>query len=194
MAASPARRIAWRLARELGGRAARWAWDDQFRRGRWQFIADERSPRTVELVARYADGGRIVELGCAEGALAQLLPEGSFSSFHGIDISPVAIERARSRNLERCTFAAMRLEDWSGDRDVACIVAEEVLYYLTPADWRELLPRCLASVAPDGVLLAVVHDAVRYAALMDEVRQCGRIVLDSTEDGRCYVAVARKGK
>ena len=189
MKVSPLRRLAWRAARELGGRAARWAWDDQFRRGRWQFIADERSPTTVQLVARHAGGGRVVELGCGEGGLAQLLPPGSFSSFYGIDISTVAIERARARNLAHCTFDAMALEDWGGDSNVNCLVAEEVLYYLSPPARSDVLKRCLASLAPEGLLLAIVHDSDRYAELMAEVRRSGIVKLDLIEGNRSYVGV-----
>lgn len=83
----------------------------------------------------------------------------------------------------------MALEDWPGDSNVECLVAEEVLYYLSPAARADVLKRCLASLAPEGVLLAIVHDSERYADVMEDVRLSGAVKFDVSEGSRSYVGV-----
>lgn len=67
------------------------------------------------LLAPRIGGRRILELGCGSGLLASRLMRGGAASYHGIDISPAAIERAKA--------LAVR-EAWA---DRAVLVAGEAL-------------------------------------------------------------------
>jgi trans-aconitate methyltransferase len=131
----------------------------------------------------------VVELGCGEGGLPALLPPGSFCGYHGVDISEVAVSRARVRGMANCTFSAGRLEQWTAEPGMNLIVAEEVLYYLAPADRRALLARSLMALAPGGALIAVVHDAELHAGTLADVRAAGRVLLDRRQGGRCYLVI-----
>ena len=75
--------------------------------------------------------GSLLEIGCGEGhqtlAFARLADE-----VYGIDVSPIAIERARVR-VPQAQFAATDLEGqpWGGQRHrFDLVVACEVLYYI----------------------------------------------------------------
>jgi SAM-dependent methyltransferase len=80
-------------------------------------------------LSKYLRGRFVLELGCGEGHLTEAL----FSearSVTGIDISSVAIERAKARKLKNASFVcADFLNIPFGDYDV--IAAIECLYYLS---------------------------------------------------------------
>jgi trans-aconitate methyltransferase len=181
----------WRILRAIGLQQA--SWNSQFEQGQW--CRGPRSHRTLKLVSTLCDGGKLIEFGCGEGSLPFLLPEGSFSEYWGFDISSIAIARAnernRSENRSDIRFQRGDMARWDGTDCASLILAEECLYYLTPPKIERFLGRCSLSLAEEGVILVIVHSAIKHAPTLD---LCGRCcpVIDSTEmDGRMYLTLGR---
>jgi len=101
--------------------------------------------------------GRVLELGCAEGHLTQRLARHA-ASVTSVDISAVAIERARLRAPSAAFFEGDILT-WapSGPAAFDVVVVAEVLYYLdragVAAEFEELFPRIAGWIRPGGRLL-----------------------------------------
>ncbi len=103
--------------------------------------------------------GRILEVGCGHGLLANYLALESGSGLtgrrevHGTDIDGPKIEAARrAGTVSGATFSSLppgRLPD--GPWDAVAIV--DVLYLLSEPQQRDLLRECAAALAPDGVLV-----------------------------------------
>jgi SAM-dependent methyltransferase len=98
---------------------------------------------------------RVFEPGCANGELSVLLAERS-ESLLCQDLNAKAVTLAR-RRLAECPHASVeqaRLPgDWpSGRFDL--IVLSEVGYFLEPEQWLQVLDQAVASLTPDGGLLA----------------------------------------
>lgn len=159
----------WRLARRFGGaRLTAWAENDQYRRGKWVYLGNDRRPMVTELVEKLAAGGRVVEHGCGEGHLARSVDPRSYESYVGYDISEVAIELARSyESAPTCRFEVEEFTTWPGDRDLQLIVIEECLYYLRLAQMEPFLRRCHESLRPGGAMLVTFTDPVRYQSTVD---------------------------
>jgi len=136
--------------------------------------------RTLELCGN-GPIGRALEIGCSEGAFTALLAS-RCESLLAVDISHIAIERARARFRElahvECEVRVLPAEFPDGPFDL--IVASDVLYYWPIADVVSNLPRIEDALVPGGVLVALhyvprmgtlingdeVHDAlVRYTGL-----------------------------
>jgi trans-aconitate methyltransferase len=162
----------WKLANRFGGSRGRtWSQNDQYRRGRWGYLADGRRARLTELVEQLAGGGRVVEHACGEGHLAAQVNPGSYLSYQAYDISDVAIAAARARGLPgHCRFEVLDFTAWAGDTDLSLIVVEECLNYLRPAQLGPFLDRCRASLGPGGAVLATFHDPSLYPAAVAECR------------------------
>jgi trans-aconitate methyltransferase len=166
---------------------ARLSWNSEYSSGRWSHIVSK-SPTTIELVQRYARGGRIVEIGCGEGTLAACIDANSYSGYLGVDISDVAISRAAAKNMPKCEFAVADIRDWSPPAaDV--VVMEEVLYYLEPSQQERLLSRSLGAVAPSGAVVIVVFDFEEHAATLDRARSAGRLLEERRMQRREYLVI-----
>lgn len=86
----------------------------------------------TKLLAGTVRGQKVLELGCGEGHLTEVVFAGA-KHIIGIDISDVAIQRAAARNLSNAHFErADFLETSFAGFDV--IVAIECIYYLSPAE------------------------------------------------------------
>ncbi|WP_410663357.1 PIG-L family deacetylase [Amycolatopsis sp. lyj-84] len=116
----------------------------------------ERRKRTVALAAlpreRYA---LAVEPACGTGALTLELA-GRCDRVHAFDPVPAALSSARDRlaHLSTVELSAGSLPgDLRGPADL--VVLSEILYYLSEADLKATLNRTVASLRPDGQVLAV---------------------------------------
>lgn len=100
--------------------------------------------------------GRVLELACAEGHFTERLARRS-GSVTALDISAVAIERAR-RRAPAAHFEEGDLLVWEpAEAAFDAIVVAEVLYYLdrpgVKAEFEELFPRIVGWLRPGGGLV-----------------------------------------
>jgi 2-polyprenyl-6-hydroxyphenyl methylase/3-demethylubiquinone-9 3-methyltransferase len=72
-------------------------WDHEFASGRWECLDNMAGDCLYSHVERFANRGSILDLGCGPGATGSELAFESYSSYVGVDISTVAIEKAKDR-------------------------------------------------------------------------------------------------
>jgi 2-polyprenyl-3-methyl-5-hydroxy-6-metoxy-1,4-benzoquinol methylase len=173
----------WFLVKLLGLERA--VWNLEWAVGRWDYL-NEANPTSIEIVRRYARCGRVIELACGDGALAESIGSEYYTSYKGTDISDKAIERAKARLLSRCEFKACRMEDWKGE-PADIVVIRDALCYLDANQQINVLKRAVASVAPYGAVYITVFDA--DPALLRQVRSAGH-VLEERQTVRYHIVIA----
>lgn len=110
--------------------------------------------RSIASLARQADPDRILEAGCGEGHVTELLLHSTSASVVATDISPTLVEETASRiRNERVTFRTANAETLSAtEAPATLVVCCEVLEHLhSPATALRALselarPYCLMSV------------------------------------------------
>ena len=93
-----------------------------------RFVADFVAPRP---------GERVLDLGCATGALFGYMPDGV--EYVGIDVEPVYIEAARKRYGGRATFVAADATRYRPDGAFDVAIAYGFLHHLDDEQVRRLL-------------------------------------------------------
>ncbi|GAG56570.1 unnamed protein product [marine sediment metagenome] len=101
---------------------------------------------------------RILEVGCSGGYFTDMLVKADLGRVWALDVSTVAVERARSRYPSH-TFVVGDVRDIKElfDFSFDLILCMDVLYYLTTADLDELFEAFMDRLTPKGRLLAVLH-------------------------------------
>lgn len=117
--------------------------------------------------------GRIMDLGCGHGLMANLLALGSAGrAVRGVDIAPEKIAAARrtvgTRANIRFDLADATALAADGDEagSYAAIAVADVFYLIPPDDQRGLIATCHALLRPGGVFLwksQVRHPRWKYA-------------------------------
>jgi 2-polyprenyl-3-methyl-5-hydroxy-6-metoxy-1,4-benzoquinol methylase len=98
--------------------------------------------------------GRVLEVGCGHGLLANYLAlESQTREVHGADIDGPKIEAARQAGqMSGATFSVLT-PGLLPEGPWAAVAIVDVLYLLTEAQQRALLRDCAAALAPGGVLV-----------------------------------------
>jgi 2-polyprenyl-3-methyl-5-hydroxy-6-metoxy-1,4-benzoquinol methylase len=107
--------------------------DAQYARAEWDYLRSIGELPRFGVVSAYcrllATKGSLLEIGCGEGILVEQLDRGRFAHVTGVDISSVAVERARVLEDDRTDFVCADAESFTTDRTFDLIVFNEVLEY-----------------------------------------------------------------
>jgi SAM-dependent methyltransferase len=129
--------------------------DDQYSTGEWDYLRSSGEAPRFGVVAAYcrkfAPGGSVLEVGCGEGILLEHLGRDFRADFTGIDISPVAVDRARALQDDGADFYCADAESFEPARKFDLVVFNEMLYYLD--DPLGVVPRYEDALSDDGYFI-----------------------------------------
>ncbi|WP_245862480.1 bifunctional PIG-L family deacetylase/class I SAM-dependent methyltransferase [Sanguibacter antarcticus] len=144
------------------GRSDPWGFETRWYEERKRAVTLASLPRP-----RFGSG---LEVGCSTGVLTAELAE-RCDTLVAVDIAAAPLEAARARVGDRATFLQLATpHEWPpGSFDL--VVLSEVGYYYGPADLAALIDRVVASLTPDGVVVACHwrHPVAEYPASGDTV-------------------------
>ena len=143
--------------------AKRRLWNNEYSNGRWDHLDTRDDCHVERLLERFASRGRILDLGCGSGVLAANLEPASYTEYVGVDISDVAIKRARERAQERqgrgeCVFVQHDILDYKPSGRFNVILYGDSIYYISARQILPMLKRYSSFLAEDGVFIARIFD------------------------------------
>lgn len=107
--------------------------DAEYRSGVWDYLNGLDELSRFSVIAGYchflAPGGSILEVGCGAGTLQSRLDAAKYTRYVGIDISTVAIRRAKERENGQATFVASDAATYAPAAPFDLIVFNESLEY-----------------------------------------------------------------
>jgi 2-polyprenyl-3-methyl-5-hydroxy-6-metoxy-1,4-benzoquinol methylase len=103
--------------------------------------------------------GAVLDLGCGQGELVRCLLADGYAA-RGVDISPEQVSLAHSAGLPQVTLGDYREELGAGGGPLAAVTACDFLEHLTKPEVLEAFDRVAAALAPGGVFIARVPNAV----------------------------------
>jgi 2-polyprenyl-3-methyl-5-hydroxy-6-metoxy-1,4-benzoquinol methylase len=108
-------------------------WDRQYRDGTWEWLDSIDELAHYMVIAGYVrhlfPSPTILDVGCGQGRLAELLGKFSLTRYLGIDLSAEAIQHARRRVRSPARFRVADLNHWRPPGQFSVIVFCESLNY-----------------------------------------------------------------
>jgi 2-polyprenyl-3-methyl-5-hydroxy-6-metoxy-1,4-benzoquinol methylase len=130
-------------------------WDHEYARGDWDDLGDSidmyRYPVVAGYVLRMGPAASVLDIGCGSGLLAQWLSAHGQQNYFGIDLSNVAIDKARARRLPAAQFEVADGAAFNPGQKFSAIVFNELLYYVKNPE--RLLAHYNELLAPDGLFV-----------------------------------------
>jgi trans-aconitate methyltransferase len=152
-----------------GGRIRSLSFDEKYRSGQWNFVADTQS-ELVSVLKNYACNSHILILGCGTASITGVLEPSKYASILGIDLSSVAISKAMQYANEKVHFEVGDMLDYEPNQKCSVILFSESLYYVSTRHRMPLLRRLSQHLTVDGCLIVTISQPDRYARLLKAIR------------------------
>ncbi len=159
--------------RGLGHPVPRSAFDREYVAGHWDLLfTDAELPRyavLLELILAVSPHPTVLDIGCGNGRLAQLLSTHNPQRYVGIDLSPEGLRCARALALPACEWIEANFEHWRAEPDdiFDAVVFNESIGYAT--DPLATLAAFAPLVRPGGTLLVSYYRSGNYRAIWRRV-------------------------
>lgn len=149
------------------------AFDQEYASGHWDLLFTEAElPRynvLLEFILAASPHPSVLDIGCGNGRLAQLLAPHTPRRYVGLDLSPEGLRRARALALPDCEWIEGDFEYWRpapGETFDAVVFNESIGYATDP---RAALAAFAPLVRPSGTLLVSYFRSGNYRALWRRV-------------------------
>ena len=172
-----------RARRQLHGAATtkQAVWDREYMAGRWEAWHDTPGDAVYAYIAKYCQRGSILDLGCGAGNTGTELPLDAYRAYTGVDVSRVAVERARARS-ERSGRAARNgyvqsdIVTYVPERRHDVIVFRESLYYIPLGRIGGTLERYAGWLTASGVFVVTLFSRRIHARIVDLIERVGTVM------------------
>jgi 2-polyprenyl-3-methyl-5-hydroxy-6-metoxy-1,4-benzoquinol methylase len=165
-------------------------WNKEFANGRWDYLDHTTSDYIYPLLHTYIRGGRILDLGCGSGNTGNELQDSSYSGYLGVDISSVAVEKARQRSQaegrgSKNQYVTGEITSFTPECKFDVILFRESLFYVPRAEIVPTLRRYQQHLTPSGVFMVRMYDRVKYSDIISTIQTNFTVTdrVDSTEAG-----------
>jgi 2-polyprenyl-3-methyl-5-hydroxy-6-metoxy-1,4-benzoquinol methylase len=115
--------------------------------------------RNVRHMLPAPDSGPVLDIGCGQGELVRLLTEDGYDA-EGVDISPEQVTIAHASGVPQVRQGDYRATLVSRSGQLAAVTATDVLEHLSKTEVMETFDLVAAALAPNGVFVARVPNAV----------------------------------
>jgi SAM-dependent methyltransferase len=172
-------------------------WNHEFARGRWTCLESTPADCVYPYLERYASAGDILDLGCGPGNTGNEMDVDAYRSYTGVDISDVAIEKARSRTAEqgrtrKNEYLQADIFTYTPPRPYDVVLFGDSLYYIPYQRIAGLLSRYADFLTARGVFIVRLFDVRgKHKAILETIEANFDVLEGRMYHGQAYVVVFR---
>lgn len=175
-------------------------WDKEFTGSKWDFIDNTAGDCVYPNLEKYAKNGSILDLGCGPGNTANELAATAYESYVGVDISEVALEKARKRTLangreSKNTFFRGDFVNYEPNEKFDVILFRESMYHVPMGKIKETLERYSIHLKKNGVFIIRMATGDSNSQGKDKPRPAAMMQIMENEfdvvEKRIYKGIAR---
>jgi SAM-dependent methyltransferase len=138
-------------------------WDAEFAQGRWDCLESTPGDCVYPFIEKYANQGSILDLGCGSGSTGNEVAASAYRDYIGVDISEVAIGKAKAKSEENCRgeknrFFQFDIASYAPAQQFDVILFRDTIYYLPTPNIPPILERYSRHLKAGGVFIVRVWD------------------------------------
>jgi SAM-dependent methyltransferase len=169
-------------------------WDREFSRGRWQCLEQLLDDSVFRCTEKYVHHGSILDLGCGPGTTAVELDRGAYGLYTGVDISEVAIRKAKEKipqngHASRIEYFQADIIDYVPTRQYDVILYGDSIYYIPQRQIAATLARYSGCLKNGGVFIVRIFDVTGKHRSIVEIIENSFEVVEKQLDKRSEAAV-----
>jgi SAM-dependent methyltransferase len=165
--------VAGRVTKRWGTAAAKkQLWDKEFADGQWNYLESTEDDPIYIYLGKYARNGSILDLGCGSGNTGNELDSSKYASYTGVDVSSVAVEKARVRSAQNGRQAKNEyfcgdIENFTPSRAYHLILFRESIFYIPVGRIPRVLEHYTQYLSEKGVFVVRMCDREKYEAIVN---------------------------
>jgi SAM-dependent methyltransferase len=150
-------------------------WNTEFSRGRWECLESSVGNSVYQYIEKYANKGSVLDLGCGSGSTGNELDAAAYLDYTGVDISDVAIAKARvrteeNRRADKNSYLQSDIFTYVPTRQFDVILFRDSIYYLPQAKIKRMLDRYSRYLKEGGVFIVTVWTVSgKYKKIVDMI-------------------------
>jgi len=175
--------LLWRLQAYGTPSIKKFLWNVQFSGGRWNCLHATPGDCVYAYVEKYARDGSILDLGCGSGNTGNELEAKAYRHYTGVDISDVAVAKARrrteeNRRADKNVYIQSDILTYAPTQSHDVILFRDSLYYVPAAKIRAMLERYSRSLNPAGVFMVRLYGVggSKQTTILDIIERNFKIV------------------
>lgn len=155
------------LLRHAPSKLKQLIWDREFASGKWNFIDDTVGDCVYPYLERYTANGTILDLGCGPGNTANELAFGAYRIYVGVDISEIALNKARKRTVQsgrtdKNRFVQADFLTYVPTQQFDVILFRESMYHVALGQVKKTLDRYSQYLSDVGIFIVRLRTLGRY--------------------------------
>ena len=156
-------------------------WDKEFAAEHWSGLDHTKGDCVYGFIEKHCNGGAILDLGCGAGNTGVELDSAKYSVYVGVDISEVALQKARQRCAEnrrsdKNSYVRSAIETYVPSQEFDVILFRECLFYVAQWRMKSVLNRYADYLTSDGVLIVRLYDAIAYRGIVRLIETAFQVV------------------
>jgi len=172
-------------------------WNREFAAGAWDYIDRTPGDMIYPWIERYANGGSILDLGCGSGNTGNELRADRYRLYLGIDLSDVAVEKARERSVQsgrgnKNRYVQGDICNYDPQDTFDVILFRESIWYIPRPRLRNVLDAYRRHLTPSGVLIVRIYDRFQHDHIVRTLKEhCQSLQEYAPTDAKDIVLVLR---
>jgi 2-polyprenyl-6-hydroxyphenyl methylase/3-demethylubiquinone-9 3-methyltransferase len=172
-------------------------WNHEFATGHWVCLENTAGDCIYPHLEKWVRQGSILDLGCGPGNTGNELKDSAYRFYTGIDISDVAVEKARARSrandrAQKNSYFQSDIYTYVPAKQYDVVLFGDSLYYIPPPKIAGMLHRYAAFLAKDGVFMARMYDMRgKFKIILDVIEENFEVLEKHVYDSQVCVIIFR---
>ena len=148
-------------------------WNAEFGKGRWDNLDETHGDCLYPYLEQYVNGGSLLDLGCGTGNTGHELAEHAYHDYTGVDISDVAIDKARMKSgvegrSDKNRYSVCDISSYEPAQQYDVILFRDSIYYIGGPKLQGTLERYSKFLNHGGVFIVRLWSGKgSYASMVD---------------------------
>jgi predicted TPR repeat methyltransferase len=175
-------------------------WNKEFGGGKWDGLESTPNDCIYPYIVKYSNVGSILDLGCGSGSTGNELDVNVYRRYLGVDISDVALEKARertsaNRRADNTHYCQSDIFSYVPTEKYDVILFRDSIYYIRPRrKIAAMLTRYSRYLNEGGVFIVRMYDiSGKYRSIVDIIEDNFDVVEKRLfDDTQAFVIVFRQ--
>ena len=151
-------------------------WDAEFSQARWDCLDITVGDCVYSYVEKAANGGSILDLGCGSGSTANELNPNTYRDYTGVDISAVALDKARIRTekngrIGKSQYFQSDVANYIPLQKFDVILFRDSIYYVARPRIKPMLDRYSKYLNQGGVFIVRMDGGNKRGSILEIIER-----------------------